>query len=129
MLFIPPPDFEWNMYYSLLQVSMFVCVCVAPAPPYVSTNGTSATSISIQWRTVDIDVVLGFILTYSPVNGSCKGVEGGTAIVIGNQTHRHILERLEESTSYMIFVQTKGDHGYGIPSSPALIVKTLSAGM
>lgn len=106
----------------------FISTAAAPPPPETVVSTTqSANSISVQWSGVNEEGVMGYMLTYNPVNGSCEGVEGGKVMVDRNAT-TSLLEGLEEYMAYNITLQTKGGQGYGLPSPP-VVNKTSPAGM
>ncbi len=101
----------------------------APPPPSsVAVVSHTSTTFTLSWDQVLSSDVLGYMVTYTPVNTSCEGVLGGRVIVNEGNTTGYLLTGLQEYINYSVVLQTKGNQGYGQSSAP-VYQRTLPAGM
>ena len=110
-------------------VLLFIFLPEAPPPPSsVTIDLRSSTSISLSWDRINTGDVLGYRVTYTPVNWSCEGIPGGERIISEGDATSYHLDGLQEYINYSIVLQTKGRQGYGRQSAP-VYERTLPAGM
>ncbi len=109
--------------YYLLHIS-------APPPPTdVTVPALSPTSLSVEWNARDDDDdVIGYAVSFTPVEGSCDGIVGGAVVIEGGAVSSYVLQGLEEHTKYNIVVHSRGRQAKGLPSNP-VTNRTESAGM
>ena len=82
----------------------------------------------MSWDRLNVSDILGYKLTYTPVNWSCEGIPGGERIISEEDATSYHLDGLQEYINYSIALQTKGRKGYGHQSAP-VYERTLPAGM
>lgn len=114
----------------ILPFFVCVCVCIAPPPPSIQTlSAVSATSILVEWGS--ISNAIGYEITYSPAQGECVGVPGGTvqlSATNGAGTTSFTLTQLEEFTNYAVVVRSLGAQGAGLQASDPMQERTQQAG-
>ena len=83
------------------------------------TNTLSANSIMVLWQMAPPSAeVNGIEITYTPVPGSCDGVQAGRLVIEDGSTTQHSLTGLQEYTEYSIAIRFRGSEGFGQPSHP-----------
>ena len=92
----------------------------APSPPQSVTVNPHSSSMMlvVEWSS-PISGVDGYEVSYSPVEGSCDGVLGGSVMVEGGTTFTYTLGDLQAYTEYSITVRARGADGLGPPSTPS----------
>ena len=101
---------------------------IYPSPPStVMVTNTSTASITVSWSPVHLHAI-GYEVTYTPANGSCNGARNGIVLLNSTNYTSILLSKLEENTLYIIYIRTKGLHGYG-HFSERVAQRTSSSGM
>lgn len=62
----------------------------------------------------------GYEVTYTPVEGACEEVEGGSVLVSEEGVQEVSLQMLEDGTEYSVTVRSQGGDGVGVASDPTL---------
>ena len=88
-------------------------------------NSQSATSIDLTWTPEVGEVVMSYEVTFS-YQGPCSGFTDSDTIPLGSGSRSHILNGLQEFSSYTVGVAALNDGGRSTPQTQT--VTTMSAG-
>lgn len=92
---------------------------LAPPPPSnVGLTDISATSITVEWDQVGL--ATGYEVIFTPEEGECESVSGGSTVLESGTVTSHTLQNLEEFIRYSVMVRSQGREGSADFSEPEL---------